>query len=133
MLKKGIITIAFFAGSILIECGNSNRMDQGSNPAIEVECQTSPITAEVEIGDFYFNPSSITIPLNGIVKWTNRGNLPHTITSGEPNSPDSGLFFNSGPINSGNSYCLQFTQTGSYLYYCVYHSDEMKNAVVNVE
>lgn len=66
-----------------------------------------------------FNPSTVTIAANSVVKWISASNVPHTVTSGTSGVPD-GMFDESLPSN-GSSVCLRFAAAGTYAYYCTPH------------
>jgi plastocyanin len=80
-------------------------------------------TASVNIVDFAFDPSSITIEAGGTVTWTNTGNATHTVTS------DDGTF-NSGNIASGGTYSFTFDTPGTYTYHCSIHPNMTAEVVV---
>ncbi len=75
---------------------------------------TTPGIVDVEIRDFEFNPSVITITMGTSVRWTNYDLDYHTVTS------DIGLF-DSGNIQQGETYVRQFNEAGSYDYHCTPH------------
>lgn len=68
----------------------------------------------VTIVDFAFSPSTMTITAGETVTWTNTGKQPHTVTS------DAGLF-DSGPLQSGQSFSHTFPSAGSFAYHCAIH------------
>ncbi len=86
-------------------------------------------TTNVSIVEYAFNPSSITIPANSIVKWTNNGTITHTATS--TTVPANGSF-DSGFILPGQSVCFKFTTAGTYNYWCSIHTTLM-TVVVTVQ
>jgi plastocyanin len=71
-----------------------------------------------------FNPSSITVPVNTIVKWTNNDATmtPHTVTS--TTVPLYGAF-DSGQMSFGSSVCFKFTSAGTFNYHCSNHPATM--------
>jgi plastocyanin len=73
----------------------------------------APAQASVTIDDDFFSPKAVTIRAGGKVTWTNRGN-PHTAT---------GTAFDSGNLNTGQSFTHRFPKAGTYDYVCAYHSD----------
>ncbi len=79
----------------------------------QVACAASATTT-VTISDFVFTPASVSVPANGIVRWTNNGPSIHTATS------DTGMF-DSGQIPVGSSVCFQFPTAGSFPYHCTIH------------
>ncbi|MCL6642290.1 MAG: cupredoxin domain-containing protein [Candidatus Bipolaricaulota bacterium] len=70
----------------------------------------------VSITDFAFTPKTITVPVGSTVRWTNNGNAPHTVTS--TSSPKA---FDSGTLNSGDTFQHTFTATGQFPYRCNIH------------
>lgn len=68
-----------------------------------------------------YAPDSITlvIGVNNTVTWTNDDSVAHTVTSSS--APNCGSF-NSGNLNSGQTWTHAFTVPGTYQYYCKYHS-----------
>lgn len=84
--------------------------------------------------------TSVTIAAGQTVTWTNESNnFPHTVTLAPvgapfpampPFSPPSGgnvytglTLVNSGVLQPGASFALQFTTPGTYIYHCLYHDD----------
>ncbi len=65
-----------------------------------------------------FSPSSLTVPVNTIVQWTNNDAIQHTVTS--TTVPANGAF-DSSLINPGTSVCFKFTTAGTYNYHCSIH------------
>ena len=72
----------------------------------------------------YYSPSTITVVIgvNNTVTWVNNDDAPHTVTA------DDGSF-NSGNMNSGQSWTHTFSTPGTYAYYCSYHP-WMKGTVI---
>ena len=66
-------------------------------------------------GSFSFSPASLTIMLGATVIWKNMSSAPHTITS------DDGQTFDSGNIPPGGTYQFKFTTPGSFPYHCNIH------------
>lgn len=64
----------------------------------------------VSIRDFAFDPDNIEVPLGGTVRWTNEGDVAHTVTS------DSGRFL-SQRIQPGGSYEYRFDTSGTFYYH----------------
>jgi plastocyanin len=61
----------------------------------------------------------VVIGINNTVTWTNNDSAHHTVTTS--NAP-SGASFNSGDMGPGATYTCTFSETGTYQYYCKYHS-----------
>ena len=69
--------------------------------------------------DGYFDPADITVPSGTTVVWTNRGEMPHSVTAHDGS-------FASGLLNPGESYQVTFYEPGTYTYQC---SDSMQGSV----
>jgi plastocyanin len=82
-----------------------------------VTCPASG-TTDVTIQDNFFTPDNVTISANEIVKWTNNGTT-HTVTSGNTPTPDGK--FDSGNLETGATFCVQFFTTGPHPYFCTIH------------
>ena len=77
---------------------------------------------EVAVLDHAFEPSDVTIGVGSVVRWTNRGQTAHTVTS------DAGLFH--AVLQPGQAYNLQFLSRGTFGYHCLYHRSTMTGRVV---
>ena len=75
-----------------------------------------------------FSPSNKTISVGTTIKWTNKDNFTHTVTSGTPGSP-SGLF-DSGNLGLNGEFSFTFTQAGTFKYYCKIHSSMTGTIIV---
>jgi plastocyanin len=68
----------------------------------------------VTIQNFAFSPATTTVKAGTKVTWTNQDSTTHHVVS------DTGAF-DSGNLNSGQSYSFTFNKTGSYPYHCSIH------------
>jgi plastocyanin len=81
------------------------------------------------VQNFAYSPAEITIPVGGVVRWTNKDFFFHTATSqsgpdiGEP----SGLF--DLPLDGATSADFQFDAPGDYWYYCIPHGVFMQGVI----
>jgi plastocyanin len=82
---------------------------------------TADAATGVNIVDFAFSPSSISVPVGTTVTWTNVGNAPHTATS------ETGVF-DSGRLNKNGTYSYTFNYAGTFRYLCKIHP-EMRGTV----
>ena len=105
-MKKIIVLI--FILFFLAACSKSN------NTQLEIK----PLT--VNIQNFAFSPSEITINSGDTVTWINNDDAPHTIT---------GDSFDSGTISNGQEFKNTFQEKGTYEYHCNFHSS-MKGKVI---
>ena len=74
-----------------------------------------PPTTEVEIRNLAFQPDPITIPVGTIVRWRNRDDVAHTITS-----VPAGMF-DSGNLAPDERFEVLFDTPGTYSYECTLH------------
>lgn len=69
---------------------------------------------EVELEDFQFVPRVLTVKVGTEVKFSNKDDVVHTVTS------DTGLF-DSGSLQKGQEFYYTFTEAGEFSYYCAPH------------
>ena len=77
----------------------------------------SPAKANtVVIDNFTFAPAELTVPIGAEVTWVNRDDVPHTATSTvKPRA------FDSGALDTDQTYSHVFTTPGEYEYFCAVH------------
>ncbi|HSX32182.1 MAG TPA: cupredoxin family copper-binding protein [Candidatus Saccharimonadales bacterium] len=107
---------------------NMNMNPQSSPPASSPnEATPNPSTSaegEVQIEDFAFAPAILTVKKGTTVKWTNKDDVGHTVTSD-----------NDGPLDSkvlakGDSYTHTFDTVGTFAYHCTPHPNMTAKVVV---
>lgn len=83
-----------------------------------------PSGAEVNTAGPGYSPSTVTVVIgvNNTVTWTNYDNAPHTVTAVDKS-------FDSGEMNTGDTFTHTFTTPGTYQYGCSYHP-WMKGTVI---
>jgi amicyanin len=83
-------------------------------------------TSSVEIKDFAFSPSNITVKKGTAVTWTNRDSVQHDV------SPDqeSEAFKGSQLLAKDASYSFTFNTPGTYTYHCGPHPQMTATVVV---
>ena len=111
-----VVTLLLFVG--ITGCSKN---DYGSNTG-------TPPPSEVFIQNISFSPKSITVSPGTTIKWTNKDNVSHTVTSGTPNSPNG--TFDSGNLGNGATFSYMFNTKGTFPYYCRVHQDTMTGTVV---
>ena len=84
--------------------------------------QSSTATAEVTIGNFTFEPATLTVAPGTTVTWTNRDDIPHTVVSTD------GLF-KSKARDTDEKFSFTFDKAGTYPYFCSIHP-KMKGQIV---
>jgi plastocyanin len=81
---------------------------------------------EIEVVDIDYDPKDATVEKGVTVKWTNTGNLPHTVTKDEGPGPD----FDSGTMQPGDTYEETFTTAGKIGYLCTIHAGQVGSLTV---
>jgi plastocyanin len=76
-----------------------------------------------------FDPKTLTVSKGATVTWTNGDSTLHTVTSGSPESGNSGTEFDSSYLAAGKTFQHQFSIPGTFDYYCTLHP-YMKGKVV---
>ncbi len=84
--------------------------------------QAGPVI-DARMYDNYYTPGTIYLQVGATVRWSNRGQHVHTVTS------DEGLW-DSGPLRPGEGCAVWFPIAGTYHYHCKMHGREMKGFIV---
>jgi plastocyanin len=87
-----------------------------------VHAQSGP-TAEVKIDNFSFTPQTITVKAGTTITWTNRDDIPHTVTS-----TDS--VFKSKALDTDEKFSTTLAKPGTYPYFCSIHPKMTGKVVV---
>jgi len=122
-MKKTTLIIAIVLiiclGIYYISSNNNSRL----TPASNTPSTLAPESISVNIRNFSFNPSTLTIKTGAKVTWVNNDAVSHTVTS------DDGNLLNSRNLSAGQSFSFVFTNTGSVNYHCNIHPT-MKAAII---
>jgi plastocyanin len=79
-------------------------------------------------GSFAFSPATLTISVGTTVIWMNTTGAPHTVTSDDGKSFDSGI---NTPIGAqGGTFSFTFTKAGTFAYHCQFHTFMMGTIIV---
>jgi plastocyanin len=94
-------------------------------------CVVAPLAAQtggaaVVIDNFTFAPQRLTIKAGTTVTWTNRDDIPHTVTS-------KTAVFRSKALDTGDTFTFTFTAPGSYPYFCALHPHMTGTIVVEAD
>jgi plastocyanin len=71
-------------------------------------------TVAIDIDNFKFGIVSLETAVGTTVTWTNRDDVPHTVTS-------STKLFKSPPLDTGDAFSYTFKDAGTFEYYCSMH------------
>ena len=83
--------------------------------------------ASAAIRVFQFQPGALAVRPGTRVTWTNEDDIPHTVTSGLPGSPDGR--FDVRLAGKGTSGSASFSEPGAYPYFCTRH-ESMRGEVL---
>ena len=115
-LRTRLHTLAIVAVVVTLTAihGTSAQAGQDNKPAK---------TAAIEIDNFKFGMASIEVAVGTTVTWTNRDDVPHTVTS-------SKKVFKSPPLDTGETFSYTFKEAGTFEYYCSVHPHMIGTIVV---
>ncbi len=69
---------------------------------------------QVTIDNFSFGPADLTVPVGTKVTWTNKDDVPHTVTS-------TNKVFGSPVLDTDQQFSFTFKQAGTFEYFCELH------------
>lgn len=119
-----VIVLVLIIGAVLFLGMNNNSNIPTNNPPVTNTPATGNAkTYTVDIQNFQFSPSTITIKAGDSVTWTNMDSMSHTVTSSSRNE------LNSPTLANGKTYSNTFSTPGTYSYYCTIHPS-MKATVI---
>jgi len=119
-----VVVITVMAGGLIYYAATLN---PGSSPASPPSSGNKPTTSSnahnIDINNFAFFPSSLTVHPGETVTWTNKDSAPHTVIS------DSGNEISSSSLATGKTYSHTFNTAGTYNYHCSIHPS-MKATII---
>jgi plastocyanin len=81
--------------------------------------------ATVNIDNFTFTPPELTVAPGTKVTWTNRDDIPHTVTEAAEKRS-----FKSNALDTGETFSHVFATKGTYHYFCSLHPHMQGTVVV---
>ncbi len=78
-------------------------------------------TIEVEVFDFGYRPVAVSARVGDRIRWTQTGDIQHTVTSGEPGTPGSGQSFDEVVEEPGDVVEVTVSSPGAIPYFCRPH------------
>jgi plastocyanin len=127
--KHGLIMIIIAIISIGLFSSISFLKDNYSFAATTVQVKI-PDGASEE-GSNHFVPATVTVAKGTIVEWINDDSTLHTVTSGSPESGNSGTQFDSSYLSADKTFKHTFNKQGTYKYYCTLHPSMVGKIVVS--
>jgi plastocyanin len=119
MMRRGTIggVGLFGVALVVLACSSGADNDDGTGP-VQAACVPGSGGAAVTVGDNFFNPMSVTVPVNGRVTWTWSGVLPHNVTFVTGPAPLPGA----SCTQSAGTHNVTFATAGTYGYTCTVHA-----------
>ena len=96
-------------------------------PSPTAKCVDIPPDVSID-SHLNFASSNVTIKAGTFVQWKNRDDSPHTVTATVV--PSGAAKFDSGELDSGNTFFVQLTTPGVYKYHCIFHPLWMRGEIV---
>ena len=128
----GLIIIVVVIIGIVIYSLNSNSSSStyrngdktASDGSRTSETSAGGVGKDIDITDFAFTPSIISIKKGDMIRWANKDSAPHTVTS------DSGSELASATLSNGKTYSHTFNTAGTYSYHCDIHPSMKAKIIV---
>jgi plastocyanin len=116
-MKTKLNVISAFAGLMLMFFSACSKSDGNTQPP------GGNNTANIDITGLTF-PATTTVAKGTTVTWYNADVMPHTVTS------DDGSSFDSGNLASKATFAYKANTVGTFPYHCNYHSGMVGTLVV---
>lgn len=85
-------------------------------------------SAAIALRGIAFAPTQVSMAVGGVVTWTDREDVEHTVTAGTPSEPDPARF--DRVLHNGETFNFTFTEPGRYPFYCRRHPANMQGSVI---
>lgn len=123
-------TITVTEGGTPVGSDDPTRDDVGAESDTGSASTQSDLSAggsstDVSVVDLDYDPREVTITAGSTVVWTNRGDLPHTVTAE--------AIFDSGIMGTGDSFSWTFPEPGRYDYLCTLHPNMIGTVIVEAD
>jgi amicyanin len=107
---------------------STNTTDASSNNQSDQQAAVPVTTDKVDIKDFAYSPSTITVKKGTTVTWTNQDSTKHNVAP----DTETGDFKASELLAKGQTYSVTFNTVGTFSYHCTPHP-YMKAQVIVTE
>lgn len=109
----GALVVALLAGLAVLAGGQTPVAASSAPPAAG---------AEIEINNFAFAPTTVTVPVGTQVTWTNKDEIGHNVVSEDKT-------IKSKVLDTNEKFSFTFTKPGTFTYLCTIHP-RMKGTIV---
>ncbi|GAC1412133.1 MAG: hypothetical protein NVSMB57_07480 [Actinomycetota bacterium] len=80
----------------------------------------------IDLKGIAFSKTSVSISAGGMVTWTNRESVEHTITSGKASAPTSDF---DKVLQMNDTFSYTFPKAGTYPFFCKRHPENMSGTI----
>jgi plastocyanin len=87
-------------------------------------------TTTVKLGEYFFRPKRITIPVGSSVKFVNTGKIEHTVADSTKSGSVLSKVIHPRPLKHGASQTVRFRKRGTVYYVCTFHPALMRGVIV---
>jgi plastocyanin len=116
-------------GAVLAGCGEGHRPEAMAAGQAAPDAATAPASQaaadQIVIDNFTFSPATVTVPVGARLTWVNHDDVPHTVTS-----TVKPRLFNSGALDTDETFSFVFTAPGTYDYFCAVHPHMTAKVIV---
>lgn len=114
---KKLLVVAMVATIFVLQVAGNNVY------ALTTHTVKIPTGAADQNAPFFWDPAEMTIQQSDFVEWGNGDTAAHTVTSGNlsVDPEDVGTIFDSGLFGPGKFFKYQFTEIGTFDYFCIVH------------
>jgi plastocyanin len=95
----------------------------GAGTVGEIMAAAAPDMKDVKIDNFSFTPPELTVPVGTQIRWTNRDDIPHTVTTEDKT-------IKSKVMDTDEQFTFTFDKPGTYKYFCSIHPKMTGTVVV---
>jgi len=111
-MRKIRLVVAF--AMLLMMAASGSRLAWAADGASRAGAGGASAGADVKIDNFSFTPQEIRVKVGTTVTWTNRDDIPHTVTSTDQ-------VFKSKALDTDDKFSFTPSKPGTYSYYCSIH------------
>jgi plastocyanin len=130
-VSKSIVSFVLLAASVAFAGGpvwaqsmaGSSVPMHGKSMSSDATSRMASKAYSVEIKDFAFTPTTITVPVGAKITWVNKDEEPHTVVS----TNDA---FKSRALDTDEQFSFTFAKPGTYKYFCSVHPKMVATVVV---
>lgn len=119
-----LTSVAFAGGPVRAQSmAGSSMPAHGKSMSGDATPKTASKAYDVEIKDFAFSPTTLTVPVGAKITWVNKDEEPHTVVS----TSDA---FKSRALDTDEQFSFTFAKPGTYKYFCSVHPKMVATVVV---